>query len=242
MKRMNNLINLLKNKKGKLMVVFPHPDDETVATGGLLLSAKENGWSTVVVTLTKGDAGQCYIDKNGLELSEIREKELKKATDILKADRLIAASFPDAKLRENELKVEKYLVSLLHKERPNTVVTYDHSGFTGHPDHISLSTVLLKIISKLKLNTDLYWVSAPSFLAKLVINNKTVKYSMPPTHYLSIGVNIFAKLRACLAHKSQDVGGRNVLLYLYLVIFNREWYYKVDLTKKYKHEFVYFKI
>lgn len=40
------------------MTVFPHPDDETMASGGLLLAAKRLGWKTVVVVLTKGGAGE----------------------------------------------------------------------------------------------------------------------------------------------------------------------------------------
>ena len=239
---MNNLLSILKSKKGRLMVIFPHPDDETVATGGLLLTANKLGWRTIVVTLTKGDAGKCFVNKHGKTLSQIRSEELKKATNLLKVDRLVIGNFKDAKLKGSKEDLKNYAINVIQDEKPDIIVTYDHSGFTGHPDHIQLSVSVLGILKGLHKKIDLYWVSAPKFLANLVFNKETIENYVEPTDMIFLGFNILTKIKACLAHKSQDVGSMNILLYLYLAIFHREWYYKVDLKKTYKYKFVDFKI
>lgn len=239
---MNDFKKILKSKKGKLMVVFPHPDDESVATGGILLKAKKFGWNTVVVTLTQGEAGQCYIKKENRKLSEIRKIELNKAVKDLKVDKLILGRFSDGKLRETKKELAIYIKEILNAEKPDIVITYDHSGFTGHPDHVQLSVTLLDVIKQLNSNLDLYWVSAPKYIADAVFSKKTISYYSGPNHTIDLNFDIFLKIKAILKHKSQDVGNNHILLYLYLLIFRREWYYKVDLNKKYKHKFVYFKI
>ncbi len=241
---MNNFKDILKSQKVNkhLMVVFPHPDDETVATGGLLLYANKYGFKTTVVTLTKGGAGKCYINKKGRTLEDIRTEELKSSVDILKVDNLIILNFRDSELRESTKEVKEKLKKIIVKENPSILITYDHSGFTGHPDHISLSLSVFDIVKEIKNKPVLYWVSILPLLSKFVFNSKTVKYYQKPTHVLNIGLYWILKLKATLKHKSQDVGSGNILLHLYLAIFHYEWYYKVDLNKMYKHKFVYFKI
>lgn len=241
---MNDFESILKSRTRdkKLMIIFPHPDDETMATGGLLLKAAEYGWETVVFTLTKGEAGQCYISKNLKTLSEIRTYELKSALRILKSSKLILGNFSDSKVRNQAVEVKKWVKAIINDENPSVVVTYDPSGFTGHPDHISLSVIVLQIFKELKPNKELFWATVPNFLSKYIIAKRTIKYNLSPSHVLDIGSNWKLKLKAVREHKSQRLEHGNILLFLFFAIFHREWYYKVDLSKKYKHKFVYFKI
>ncbi|MFX5108402.1 PIG-L family deacetylase, partial [Acinetobacter baumannii] len=41
-----------------LLVVVPHPDDESFGAGGALLLAKRAGLRTGILTLTRGEAGR----------------------------------------------------------------------------------------------------------------------------------------------------------------------------------------
>lgn len=240
---MINLKNILKNQKinKKLMVIYPHPDDETMASGGLLILAKKYGWDTVVVTLTTGQKGQCYVNKNGKTLSDIRTEELKNAIKVL-GSKLILGSFMDASIRDNKLKVREWITEILEEEKPSLVITYDHSGFTGHPDHITLSVLLLELFKKIHDKFDLYWTSVPKFLSKSIISWQTISYLPLPTHKLNIGVHWFRKWLAIRKHASQNLEKGNPILFLYLAIFHHEWYHKVDLNRKYKYKFVDFKI
>lgn len=234
---MTNLNDYLKNWQGKktLLVVYPHPDDETMASGGLLLAAKKLGWQTIVVILTKGGAGQIHIHAKGRSLKSIRVEELKKAAQILKVDELIIGDFDDGKLREQKAKWQKWLNEQIAKYDPGIVVTYDHTGITGHPDHISLSVSLRNTQSKL------FWSTVPQDFRFL---NPLVKEFAPgPTHTLALKGDWYKKYLAASAHKSQALGkGWPVPLWLGLYLYKTEWYHEVEAKKDYKYKYVSFEI
>ena len=224
------------------MVIFPHPDDESVWTGGLLILAKKYGWKTTVVTLTKGEQGQCYINRHGKKLPQIRHEELTHATNTLGVNKLILGKFEDSKIKQNKAKMETWVKKIITQENPSLVFTYDVSGFTGHPDHIQLSVSLLQIVKSLKVKPELFWVSMPKYLAKHIVNKQVYSNFQFPTHKLNIGLDWYRKLSAIRKHMSQKLEEGKPKLFLYLAIFHSEWYYKVDLSKQYKSKFIDFEI
>jgi LmbE family N-acetylglucosaminyl deacetylase len=240
---MKDLKDILKNWKGKkiLMTVFPHPDDETMAAGGLLLIAKKLGWKTVVVTLTRGEAGKLFVNTNGYSASEVRERELKNAIKILGADKLILGDFPDGKLRRTKIEWKSWLKKIIKEKKPGIVVTYDHTGFTGHPDHIVLSVELTSLIKKLKVKPALFWTAREGRLKKMV-NPKVAAFAAKPTHILDVGWSWYRKWLASRAHRSQKLGKSPLWLLLAFALYHYEWYHKVDLTEEHKYKFVEFKI
>lgn len=244
---MKNMTDILKrNHKGEktLMVIFPHPDDESVAAAGLLVAAKQHGWKTVVVTLTHGEAGKVHIHPNGRSTKEVRLSELKKASKIISVDELIVGDFDDGKLRETVVKWKPWLVKKLQEYNPTIVVTYDHAGITGHPDHISLSLEMLKLTKRLARKNEklmLFWVSMPKQLKDKLLDSAISSTASCPTHELNLGPSFVKKWLAIRAHKSQKTLQFWQMFY-FLVIMRREWYYKVSSKKKYNHKFVDFKI
>lgn len=233
---MKNIKDELKNWQGKkiLMTVFPHPDDESMATGGLLLAAKQLGWKTIVVSLTKGEAGQNHLRAG--ELESIRVEELNKASKILKVDELVIGNFADGKLRQTETKWSKWLNAQMIKYNPSWIVTYDPSGLTGHPDHIALSKFVIKY-SKSKL-----WFTTMSKTLKYY-NSKIKDYLTEPTHKLNLGFDWIGKSQAAYAHKSQHLGkSLPIPLWMALAYLRCEWYHEYNPEIKYKSKFVDFKI
>lgn len=226
------------------MTVFPHPDDETMASGGLLLAAKKYGWKTVVVTLTHGEAGKIYLDAKGKTLKQIRREELKKAIKILQVDDLVLGNFPDGKLKRSKLSWIKWLKKQIKRYSPSLVISYDHSGLTGHPDHISLSVELKKTLSLLKSKPTLFWTTLPPYLRKLpVAHSEIINIIAKTTHILDLKWNWLKKWRAAKSHRSQKLGkGFPIPLAIILAKYHFEWYHEVDLNKKYPHKFVEFKI
>lgn len=95
------------DSKTRLLVVAPHPDDETAMAGGLIQRVLEKGGSVKVVYLTSGDASRATvafdskkIDLNPTEfisLGETRIKEASDATQILglKKSDVYFLGFPD---------------------------------------------------------------------------------------------------------------------------------------------------
>ena len=139
-----------------LMAVHAHPDDEAIGTGGVLARYADEGLRTVLVTCTGGEVGE--ISDTTLAtpetLAEVRRKELERACAILRVGRLHLlgyrdsgmmgtpdnahpASFYQASLEEATAR----LVSLVRRERPQVLVTYDERGFYGHPDHIRANQI-----------------------------------------------------------------------------------------------------
>ena len=137
---------------GTLLLVHAHPDDEAISTGGVMMKAKADGHRVVLVTGTRGEAGEIYnMDEKATRprLGEVRTKELETAAKILGVDRLEflgyrdsgmvgtpenddPRSFHQAPLDEAAAK----LAAIHREERPDVVVTYDSDGTYGHPDHI----------------------------------------------------------------------------------------------------------
>lgn len=142
---------------GTLLLVHAHPDDEAISTGGAMLKAKADGHRVVLVTSTRGEAGEIYnMDEQSTRphLGDVRTKELQAASQILGVDRLAflgyrdsgmvgtpenddPRSFHQAPLDEAAAKV----AAILREERPDVVVTYDSDGTYGHPDHIKAHLV-----------------------------------------------------------------------------------------------------
>ena len=142
---------------GTLLLVHAHPDDEAISTGGAMLKARADGHRVVLVTATRGEAGEIYnMDEASTRprLGEVRTKELEAAAHLLGVNRgefldyrdsgMVGTpenddprSFHQAPLHEAAAK----LAAILREERPDVVVTYDADGTYGHPDHIKAHLV-----------------------------------------------------------------------------------------------------
>lgn len=226
------------------MVIYPHPDDETMAAGGLLLLAKKLGWRTIVVTLTVGEAGQNHLSKKEKALAHVRRDELEKATGILGVDKLVVGDFPDGKLKETREKWSKWIHEQIKIENPGLVVTYDHSGMTGHPDHISLSVDLFNSFKR-GSRVKLLWntVAERSLYRRCFVHKDVVDIITKPDWELDLGWNWIKKWKAAVAHRSQHLGkSMPIPLWLVFFLFHKEWYHEVDLTRDYPYKYVEFKI
>ncbi|MGL6298231.1 MAG: PIG-L deacetylase family protein [Methanobacteriaceae archaeon] len=94
----------------RILIFAPHPDDETIATGGLIKKAKSINASVLVVSMTDGSASTNhtayadFLSKNNLNISEnlpeLRNKELNEAASELglSNNELISLGYPDAGL------------------------------------------------------------------------------------------------------------------------------------------------
>nr|BAL57649.1 hypothetical conserved protein [uncultured Deinococcota bacterium] len=136
-----------------LLVVVPHPDDESFGAGGALLLAKEAGLRTGVLTLTRGEAGRTLGLCPPEELPRVRVEELKRAAAVLQVDYLEVLDYPNALPEgaqgergpatgrglsdhpEAEEAVREKLLAL----RPRFVLTFPPDGINGHPDHVAAS-------------------------------------------------------------------------------------------------------
>lgn len=241
---MKNIHSLLKNiKNKKLLVVFPHPDDESFATGGLLICAKKMGFETHILTLTKGGAGRISINPKGKSLKEVRSIELKKSSSVLGVDELILKDFDDGKLKTRN-GWNKVVKKEIQRIKPGVIVTYDPSGMTGHPDHIRVALKLKEIVGKIRFKSKpvLLWTSFyPNVVRKFIPSD--VRDFLTVAHYEN-NMTLFesvTKIRAMTCHKSQRYDNLLAILAGVLIV-KKEWYHRVDLKKNYPYKYMNFKI
>jgi N-acetyl-1-D-myo-inositol-2-amino-2-deoxy-alpha-D-glucopyranoside deacetylase len=145
-----------------LLCVHPHPDDESIACGGVLARAAAEGVRTVVVTCTAGEEGEnlAGIDLGGVPLVEHRRRELADAIGILgvHAHHLLgyrdsgmagtdANEHPDCFHRADVEEAARRLAAIVRAERPDAVVSDDVNGTYGHPDHIKAHHVTVRALA-----------------------------------------------------------------------------------------------
>jgi len=166
-------------KKGTLLLVHAHPDDEAITTGGVMAKAHDQGRRVVLVTATRGERGEIHnMDEAATRprLGEVRTEELRRATEILGVDRQVYLGYVDSGMAGTEgnddpasfhqatlLEAAGLLAGVLREERPDVVVTYGADGIYGHPDHVKAHEVT---IAALDLMQDLEgWSPAKAYFA-----------------------------------------------------------------------------
>jgi len=111
------------------VVISPHPDDETLGSGGLIARLRSRGTDVTVVAVTDGE--NAYGDDVGL--GEIRVREQTNALGKLGVDpqNVIRFRFPDSGLRDCEGRLVEVLQSVV-SENTHIIAPW---RFDFHPDH-----------------------------------------------------------------------------------------------------------
>ncbi|GGI08925.1 N-acetyl-1-D-myo-inositol-2-amino-2-deoxy-alpha-D-glucopyranoside deacetylase [Egicoccus halophilus] len=145
-----------------LLCVHPHPDDESIACGGLLARTVDDGRRAVVVTCTGGEEGEnlAGIDLGGEDLVAHRRRELAAALDALGVrehhrlgyrDSGMAGSaandHPDSFHRADLDEAAARLAAVVRQVRPHVVVSDDERGTYGHPDHVKAHAVTVRAVT-----------------------------------------------------------------------------------------------
>ena len=86
-----------------LLLVHAHPDDECIATGGVMLRAHHDGIRVVLITATRGEEGDIHnMDAEVVRprLGEVRTEELMRSCAILGVDRQEFLGYRDSGMPE----------------------------------------------------------------------------------------------------------------------------------------------
>lgn len=125
-----------------LMLVFSHPDDESLMAGGTAARYAREGVRVVLVCATRGEAVR-KVEPRLLEegrLAAIREGELLAACDILGIRPCHILGYPDRQVaRVDPAAATTRLSRLIRRYHPQVVVTFDPTGWNWHPDHRAIS-------------------------------------------------------------------------------------------------------
>ncbi len=144
-----------------LLCVHPHPDDESIACGGVLARAADEGIRTVVVTCTGGEEGEnlARIDLGDRDLADHRRRELADALAALGVASHHTLGYRDSGMAgepsnghvDSFVRVDvevaaAALAAIIRAERPQVVVSDGADGTYGHPDHVKANRVTVRAV------------------------------------------------------------------------------------------------
>ncbi len=159
----------------KLLGIFAHPDDESIASGGTIAKYAKAGWQVDLVTATRGESGGS---------GEVRAKELAEAAEHLGIRSVTFLDYKDGQLAGKVAgEIEDTIVRLLEDMKPDVILTHEPAGITHHPDHIKLSLAATFAFQKYawtrhEANPDddnppkLYYACFPETIISYVVKHK----------------------------------------------------------------------
>ena len=146
----------MADRRHTLVVFHAHPDDEAIATGGVMAKAAADGHRVVLVVATRGEHGEVpdgFLDP-GEELWRRRVRETDAAAEILGVSRVEFLDYVDSGMagrEENDApgsfwqanvdEAARRLAEVLEEEHADVLTAYDENGVYGHPDHIQVHRV-----------------------------------------------------------------------------------------------------
>ncbi len=171
----------------KVLIIAPHPDDESIGCGGTLCLHGGRGDPMAVVYLTSGELGLKHLPRERAWLT--REREAEKAARMLGVARCFYLRLPDWFVGENIAQATKKLCPLLKRLKPGLI--YLPHGNEWHPDHQAALPVVRSALRAAR-------IPGPQLRAYEVWT-PLAGYD----HVEDISAVMSLKLRALRAHRSQ---------------------------------------
>ena len=181
-----------------LVAVFAHPDDEAFGPAGSLIHFVKTH-EIYLVCATNGNL-------------PVRRGELLKSAKILGITRVDFLNFTDGDLCNNNYhRLAAAIGKKLERYRPETVMTFEPKGVSGHLDHVAVSLTTTFAAKKLKfIKRILYFCELKSTMKRLQKNFGEYFVHVPPGYKpqeIDLTINTSAywpqRLRAMAAHQSQ---------------------------------------
>lgn len=130
-----------------VLILAPHPDDETLGCGGTIRLLIESKKKVKVLLLTSGDKANPNLlnpsQSHITNYSLLREKEAKNALRVLGVSDYEFLRFPDRELRENYKTVLEKNLRIFEDYKPDII--YTPSMIELNPDHRATAKIAMKL-------------------------------------------------------------------------------------------------
>jgi LmbE family N-acetylglucosaminyl deacetylase len=171
-----------------VLVIAPHPDDESIGCGGTICLHVQRGDRVSVAFLTSGELGLKHLDCQ--EAWRVREGEAQAAAAVLGVAEMNFLRLPDWYLQDHVEEADGRLQSILHLETPSRIYL-PHAG-EWHPDHAATLAVVRAALTRSEmavpeLLTYEVWTPQPEY-----------------DHVEDISAVMRRKLRAVRSYRSQN--------------------------------------
>lgn len=143
-----------------LLAVFAHPDDESIASGGLLAWCAHLGADVSLLCMTRGERGK---GTGAGDVGRTRRRELEAAARALGIGTVTLLDHEDGMLPwlSSDL-LRSGIEAEIRVRNPDVVLTFDADGLYWHPDHIAvheLTTAAVLVLGDAA--PALYYVTMP---------------------------------------------------------------------------------
>ena len=145
-----------------LLAVFAHPDDESLASGGLLAWCAARGAAVSLLCASRGGLGQ-IDDPARIEMGVTRGRELSAAASVLGMREVILLDhrngfLPWVPCEVMDADIREAIIRL----QPDVVLTFDEDGLYWHPDHIVMYERTTAVVASMgEAGPALFYVSMP---------------------------------------------------------------------------------
>jgi len=131
----------------KVVAIFAHPDDEALGPSGTLATLS-NDHEVYIICVTSGEAaGKTKEEK--LVIGQIRRDEVLKSAKILGVNEVYFLGYEDGELRNNIYhQLAEDIKKKIEEIRPDTLLTFELHGVSGHIDHIAVAFIASFIFRK----------------------------------------------------------------------------------------------
>lgn len=139
-------IELLTTMRKTLVCIFAHPDDEAFGPGGTIAKFAKTH-DVYILCATCGEAGGVGAQQ---EIAKIRDAELLESAKILGVKKVYFLGFIDGTLSNSIYhKLAGKIKEKLNEIKPETLLTFEPLGISGHTDHIVVSNVTTYVFEQL---------------------------------------------------------------------------------------------
>lgn len=195
-----------------VLCVFAHPDDEAFGPSGTIAKLAQDN-NVYIICVTDGDAA---FGRGDGSLAKIRREELLKSSKILGVKEVFFFNYADGSLSNNIYhELAEKIKEKVSELSPETLLTFEPHGISGHLDHISVSIITTFVFQREKTVKEL-WYSA---VLKDISEHMADYFIYFPEGYEKsqidkvVDVSQFTdkKVAAIKAHESQKKDGEMIL-------------------------------
>ncbi len=209
-----------------LLGVFAHPDDESLACGGLLARCAALGAAVTLLCATRGEGGPGAEGDGGdaagrrRRLAAVRTQELDAAIRVLGVSDLVVLDHADGMLPWiDTAALDADIRAAIERLRPDVVLTFGPDGLYWHPDHIAIHERTTAVVAAAgDAAPALYYVTMPPGQMRAVADQAGRGAAVvpgldnpeafgacaePPTLVIEAGPYAARKLAALQCHHSQ---------------------------------------
>jgi len=198
---------MIENRR--MLVILPHPDDESFPMGGTLAKYAAEGVEITLICETLGEMG--IPEMEPAQAAIIREKELKAAASVLGIGKVQLMRYQDGSLSNlDSERVISQLMNAMRRIHPKVVITFGPDGISGHPDHVAISRLVTIafdraiICSSLPLTAKLFYVTPSDATLQGCGIVPSQEVAGGPVAGIDITDYRLPKVRAMQSHASQN--------------------------------------